>query len=91
VVTAYRDIYAKGYAIKLAKRTYFNELVNKFMTMNSLSAPMTFIRAKSKFLRYTPISNILFIIITLRIKSEKMISFSMTPINIPTKPKGTRF
>jgi len=82
--TLIKETYAMGYAIKLASRTYFKELVRRLITINALSAPITFNNAKSKFFLYTPIDSILFIIITLKVNKDTIISFKVTPINIPT-------
>lgn len=77
--------------MKLAKATNLSELASILVTINVLSAPMTFSRAKSKPFRSTPTLNMLFIIIALSKKRENMISLNITPMNIPMNPKATRF
>ena len=76
-------MYEKGKAIMLDRITYFMESKNRLSMMKARPAPIVLMRAKSNPFLYIPTFNMLFIIKTLRTNKLKMISFRITPINIP--------
>ena len=67
----------------LAITTYFIESIKILTITNILLAPIVFKTAKSKFFLYIPTFNILFIINTLKVNRLIIMSFKITPINIP--------